>query len=338
MKKFIKSVISILIVMSITSTFFAYAEEKPYVCKKGDKKLIEAVGSGVDTTVPVSVFFSTIDYTEAEDITKARLQGKVSGEIINIAFNGGMSTSLSQEEAERQMNTVVDTENAVIKELTQSRTQEMYSTVFTEEKPQIISCGAYTPNINMYMTESQIQIADQSPLVTQMRYVNPSIYENQKAPIKVSSIPYFVQAPKTLTSGRTWTIKVSNGSKAKWTTSNKYVATVSNGKIIARSKGTAIIKAEFSTGIIVSCKVTVTTSPRLSRTSVTVKRGRATTIKLSGKSSSLRNIYYNTKYAKFASYTTATTLKIQGLRVGTSTLRVKVNGVKTLSVKVKVIK
>ena len=139
-----------------------------------------------------------------------------------------------------------------------------------------------------------------------------------------------------LKSGTSKTIKAVGGTVRSWTISNKKVAIVNKGKITALNKGTATVTATLTTGKKLSCKIVVSTAPRLSKTTVKVKKGDTVVIKLSGKVATINNKYTNTKVAKIASKTNATTLKIKGLKKGTTSLKIKVNGVKTLNLKVNV--
>ncbi|MCI6652419.1 MAG: hypothetical protein MSH11_03215 [Ruminococcus sp.] len=139
-----------------------------------------------------------------------------------------------------------------------------------------------------------------------------------------------------LKSGTSKTIKAVGGTVKTWTTSNKNVATVKDGKITALSKGTATVTATLTTGKKLSCKVTVTTAPRLTKTTVKVKKGGTATVVISGKVATIDNKYTNTKIAKINSKVSTSTLKIKGLKKGETTLKIKVNGVKTLNLKVNV--
>lgn len=92
----------------------------------------------------------------------------------------------------------------------------------------------------------------------------------------------------------------------------------------------------MTTGKKLTCKVTATTAPKLSKTAVNVKKGNIAVVKISGKVSTINNKYTNTSVAKITSKTNDVTLKIKGLKKGTTTLKIKVNGVKTLNLKVNV--
>ena len=154
--------------------------------------------------------------------------------------------------------------------------------------------------------------------------------------VTVASSPKLTLSNVILKSGGTKTVKAVGGTVKTWTTSNQNVATVKDGKITALNKGTATVTATLTTGKKIACKVTVTTAPKLSKTTVKVKKGNTATVKVIGKVATINNKYTNTKVAKITSKTNATTLKIKGLKKGTTTLKVKVNGVKYLSLKVNV--
>jgi hypothetical protein len=127
----------------------------------------------------------------------------------------------------------------------------------------------------------------------------------------------------------------------KWKSSNEKVATVKNGKITALQEGTAKISIKDSRGSKFTCKVKVTSSPKLTQnkkevTAVEVKKGETVKVKITGKAKKIDNKYTNTKKAKITSKVSAKTITVSGVKKGTSTLKIKVNGVKTLKLKVKV--
>ncbi len=152
---------------------------------------------------------------------------------------------------------------------------------------------------------------------------------NLAYPSKISKTTAKIKA------GGAVTLKVTNGTVKNWITSNKAVATVSKGKVTGLKKGSTTITAKLSTGKKLTCKVTVTTSPKLSKSSVSVKKGKTITVKITGKSSFVKNVYTNTKFAKIISNTKATSITVKGLKKGTTTLKIKVNGV-VLKLKVNV--
>ena len=78
----------------------------------------------------------------------------------------------------------------------------------------------------------------------------------------------------------TLTAKVTGGDAKKvvWKTSNASVASVSNGKVIAKKKGSANITATLN-GVSAVCKVTVKKpSLKLKKSTITLKKGKKTTI------------------------------------------------------------
>ncbi|MGN0461397.1 MAG: leucine-rich repeat protein [Ruminococcus sp.] len=165
-----------------------------------------------------------------------------------------------------------------------------------------------------------------------VRLITGEVYE-----FNVSVIaPKLSATGLSLEPGGAKSLTVTNGTVKSWSTSDNGIFTVKNGRVTALDKGSATITATLVTGEKLTCKVTVKSSPKLSRSNVTVKKGKTARITLSGKVSAINNKYTNTKYAKFTSKANAKTLTIKGLKKGKTTLKVRVNGVKTLNVKVTV--
>lgn len=157
----------------------------------------------------------------------------------------------------------------------------------------------------------------------------PIDYPDVKTPAKISA------KSASLKAGATKTLKVTGASVKSWTSSNKKVATVKKGKVTALTKGSATITATLSNGKKLTSKIKVTTNPKLKKKSVTVKLGKTVKVKLKGKAKGVKNKYKNTKFAKVKSKKSAKTLKITGLKKGTTTLKITVNG-KILKLKVTV--
>lgn len=179
--------------------------------------------------------------------------------------------------------------------------------------------------------QTESTAATQSTEPTQATEATQSVQPTQpsKPAAKISA------AAASLNAGATKALKVTNGTVKSWSTSNKAVATVSKGKITALKKGSATITATLTNGKKLTCKVTVKTSPKLSKSSVTVKKGGSVKVNIKGKAATVKNVYTNTKIAKVMSSNTATSIKVKGLKKGTTTLKIKVNGV-VLKLKVKV--
>ena len=150
----------------------------------------------------------------------------------------------------------------------------------------------------------------------------------------------------SLKAGKSRTLTVENGTVTKWTSSNKKVATVKDGKVTALKKGTTVIKATLADGNSLTCKVKVTSDPvikvagkkfKASKT-YTIKKNKILKVKITGKASGIKNNYTSSKkkVAKVTSQKTANTVKIKGLKKGKVKIGITVNGVKfTIKLKVK---
>ena len=162
-------------------------------------------------------------------------------------------------------------------------------------------------------------------------------------PTKPQPTKPVVKTPKisatkvNLKSAQAKILKVTNGTVKTWSTSSKKIATVSKGKVVALTKGRVRITATLTNGKKLTCYVTVTTSPKLSRTTLNLKKGKTATVKLTGKVANINNKYYNySKVAKIVSKANAPSIKVKALKKGTTTLKIRVNGVNVLRLKVKV--
>lgn len=124
----------------------------------------------------------------------------------------------------------------------------------------------------------------------------------------------------------------------KWSTSKKSVVTVSKGKITALKKGKATITATLKDGSQITYTVKVSGSPVLvvggkkykKSTTYTVKKNGTLKVKITGKAASVKNVYTSADLAvaKVTSKASASTVKIKGLKAGSTTVTIKVNEVK----------
>jgi len=140
-------------------------------------------------------------------------------------------------------------------------------------------------------------------------------------------------------------LKVDGKTVKGWKSSNpKAIKITKDGKAAILKKGTATLEVTVNKNKICRTFV-VQTNPYFKKSSakfseiidsISVKKGKTASVYLFGKVNSINNVYTNTTKAKFISSKSAKTLKIKGLKRGTTTLKVKVNGVKTLKLKVKV--
>lgn len=121
---------------------------------------------------------------------------------------------------------------------------------------------------------------------------------------------------------------------------NKSVKVTKSGKFIALQAGKADFTATLSDGKKIKAKFNVQSDPELEYFDVNgvyVKKGKTATVKLFGKVNSIKNKYTSTSKAKIVSEKNTNKIKIKGLAKGSTTVKVKVNGVKTLKLKVTVI-
>ena len=109
-------------------------------------------------------------------------------------------------------------------------------------------------------------------------------------------------------------------------------------------KGTAELTATLKNGKTYRSTFVNDTDPQLLDSkgkevnSLKIKKNKTKTVNLSGKVFTINNVYKNTKTAKFVSgKSEMQKLKIKGLKKGKTTLSVKVNGVKTFKIKIKVV-
>ena len=144
----------------------------------------------------------------------------------------------------------------------------------------------------------------------------------------------------SLKSGATKTIKVLNGKVKSYKVTNNKVAKVnSKGVVTALNKGKTTVIVTLKDGNKLNCKVNVTTAPKLSKSTVNLKVGQSAKIKIYGKAKGIEfGISGRNKNVEVWLYKMkdATEFRVEGLKKGKATLKVKVNNVKTLTLKVNV--
>ena len=141
-------------------------------------------------------------------------------------------------------------------------------------------------------------------------------------------------------SGKSVPVKLINGTVKSYKVSDNKVAKVnSKGVVTGLNKGNTTVTATLTNGKKLTAKVTVTTAPKLSKANVNIKKGNSTVVKVQGKVPSIaikctgnkKNVIVFVAKAK-----TTNEIFIVGKKKGTANLKVKVNGVKTLNLKVNV--
>lgn len=158
-----------------------------------------------------------------------------------------------------------------------------------------------------------------------------------------TATPVLTKSQVSLKAGKTSKIGIKNkgNNKIEYKSSDTKIAKVDkNGKVTALKKGRANITVTVGNKNL-TYKVTVTSNPELLHkgktvTNITLNKNKSVSVKISGKANNIDNKYSNTKYAKITSKKSAKTIKVKGIIKGTTTLKIKVNGVKTLKLKVKV--
>lgn len=141
-----------------------------------------------------------------------------------------------------------------------------------------------------------------------------------------------------LPSGVQMTVKADGKKITSCKSSNpKAVKITSKGKLSILNKGYAKITYTKS-GKKYSRKILCNYAPKIDYKNIVVKKGAVSTetITIHGKVFSINNKYTKTKIAKIISKKSAGIIKVKGLKKGKTTLKIKVNGVKTIKLKVKV--
>lgn len=135
-----------------------------------------------------------------------------------------------------------------------------------------------------------------------------------------------IYPPATKTVTFTVTVNgVQGNSGVTWTSGNTKVATVSNGKVTAVSKGTATITAKAN-GKLAKAKVTVKDPyANVSPTSGTIKIGKTLQLTTNYAPASTGTPSYSSSNKKVATVDSKGVVK--GVKAGTATITVKVNGV-----------
>ncbi len=168
-----------------------------------------------------------------------------------------------------------------------------------------------------------------------------------KCTIKVIVKPTSVKLSKTsvtLGKGKTYTLKAelypkdTTEKKITWTSSNNKVLSVSNGKLTAKSLGTATITVKTSNGKTAKCTVKVAilaTSVKLSKTTVSIAKGKTykLTATVNPNNTTYKNVTWTSSNTKVA---TVQNGKITAKAVGTATITAKTSNGKTAACKVTV--
>lgn len=138
-----------------------------------------------------------------------------------------------------------------------------------------------------------------------------------------TSATIYTKGEKTVTLVATVNGSQVSGSNVTWSTSDKSIAKVENGKITAVASGSATITAKAN-GVSKTCKVTVKKpSISVSPTSVTIKKGKTTTLTTTVKPTTGTPSYSSSKKSVA---TVSSKGVITGVAAGEATITVTCNG------------
>ena len=150
-------------------------------------------------------------------------------------------------------------------------------------------------------------------------------------------------------------IELVPGLRARYKIGNEYIKNLKskNTKVIMITNNSVInclksgyihVTGTMSTGNVITIATNIPDNPSLRKglykkeiTSVKVKLSKSVKLRLYGKVGSIPNKYTTTKCAKITSKKNASTIKIQEKKKGSSTLKITVNGVYTIKLRVKVV-
>ena len=150
----------------------------------------------------------------------------------------------------------------------------------------------------------------------------------------------FLSSKYSVKSGANVAVKLINGTVKSYKVSNNRVAKVNNkGVVTGLNKGNTTVTATLTNGKKLTTKISVTTAPKLSKANVKIKKGNSTVVRVQGKVPSIaikctgnkKNVIVFVAKAKETNE-----IFIVGKKKGTANLKVKVNGVRTLKLKVNV--
>lgn len=171
--------------------------------------------------------------------------------------------------------------------------------------------------------------------------------QTAKCTVKVIINPTSVKLNKNsllLGKGKNYQLKATiypknaTDKKIKWTSSNNKVLTVSNGKITAKSVGTAVITVKTSNGKTAKCTVKVEILPtkiKLNKSEISIEKGKSYTLKATITPNNVTNkkITWTSTNTKIA---TVKNGKITAKNTGTTTITAKTSNGKKISCKVNV--
>lgn len=153
-----------------------------------------------------------------------------------------------------------------------------------------------------------------------------------------SNNPYTVDYAQA---GEEYWLKLDGKSRSGWKSTNSDVIKITKtGRLTFLQSGEATIKLKLKNGKTFKRKISVSEAfelPRIENKTISIKRGKTVKIRIYGKANSIKCICINkSEIAKVISEESSNYIKVKGIKKGTTSLKIKVNGVKTLKLKVKI--
>lgn len=291
--------------------------------------------------IPLEEAYPTVlnsgDITAVVSLTEKALQDKVEPLINGIVdvylINDNETASASEPSEETEPETTsppVDEPGGAIAETVD----------FTQFQPftEATECTAAEPTEEKPQTEDNKDGNKTSPTASPTNSQGTKINEADIKTAASAKAPRLNFKTATLKCGKTVNLNVKNkgGQKVTFISGNKKVAKVNKrGIITTLKKGRAKITAKVGKKKLY-CIVKVVTSPKLSESEISVKKGGYASVKIIGRAASVKNKYKGSEYAEITAKAKADKLKIRGLKRGNTTVKIKVNGVVLkLNVKIK---
>lgn len=223
-----------------------------------------------------------------------------------------------------------------------------YPTATLSEQSLSLSVGASsTLTVNNLSGRSVSWSSDNSSVATVMRGVVNAVHAGSctitatlsdgcklQCRVTVSDAARLSDTAISINAGYTHSLKVIglSGRSVAWSSSNNAIAGVKNGKVTAYRAGKCTITAQVQSGKKLQCRVTVKDNAKLSGTSVTVKLGGYTTLKV--RHAGNRTVTWSSSKSGIASVKGG---RITGHKTGTCTVTARLSGGKTLTCKVTVV-
>lgn len=160
-----------------------------------------------------------------------------------------------------------------------------------------------------------------------------------KCKVTVKDVAKFTKNKLTMKPGDAQTLKISglNNRKVTWSSSDKNVATVKDGKVKGVGIGKCTITAQIEKGKKLTCKLTVTDPAALSAEKLTISTIDTERIELTG--GLKRKVTWSTSNSGVVKITNSdsSAATIKAVKTGTATITAKIEGGKTLKCVVTVV-